>query len=236
MTLKEFRKLFVDITGRFDLVQDEESYADNGANFYIQAGQRFLDKSFKHSKSFGEQVVQLKRGLETYSLDNYLSVTNVQVSTPDSGWVTLGLRQDDEINEVKPSGSNALGLPRFYSVVNLMRSPLVERSETAIMKLGIRLFPVPDTELEAKISGRYTTPLTKDSDTSFWLVAYPETLIRAAQYQIESFHRNTQGANDHLMAIQRDMLELEHDEIESEIGQISQMRDSFNFRGKGNAR
>ena len=43
MNLKEIRTKFVETSGRFDLVVDTTDYADNGADFFIQAAQRWLD-------------------------------------------------------------------------------------------------------------------------------------------------------------------------------------------------
>ena len=43
MTLLDIRTKFVEASGRYDLVVDVDNYVDNGANFFIQAGQRYLD-------------------------------------------------------------------------------------------------------------------------------------------------------------------------------------------------
>jgi hypothetical protein len=45
MTLLATRQSFVELSGRYDLVVDEINWADNGANFFIQAGQRWLDRN-----------------------------------------------------------------------------------------------------------------------------------------------------------------------------------------------
>jgi len=51
MTYKEIRTQFIKMTGRFDLVADVTDYVDNGANFFIQAGLRYLDRRMSHSKT-----------------------------------------------------------------------------------------------------------------------------------------------------------------------------------------
>lgn len=53
MNLLQIRTDFVQKNGRIDLVVDETDYADNGANFFIQAGQRLLDSILPHRKSMG---------------------------------------------------------------------------------------------------------------------------------------------------------------------------------------
>lgn len=41
MNLREIRKLFLDMSGRYDLVNEDLS--DNGANYYINEGSKWLD-------------------------------------------------------------------------------------------------------------------------------------------------------------------------------------------------
>lgn len=44
MTLKELRQKFVEITGRYDLVEDDVDFVDNGADFYITQANKELYK------------------------------------------------------------------------------------------------------------------------------------------------------------------------------------------------
>ncbi|MCP4392858.1 MAG: hypothetical protein GY804_01090 [Alphaproteobacteria bacterium] len=56
MNLLEIRTKFIDQSGRFNLVVDTINYADNGANFFIQAGQRYLDSVLPNRKEIGRYV------------------------------------------------------------------------------------------------------------------------------------------------------------------------------------
>lgn len=235
MTLKEFRKLFVDVTGRFDLVKDTDSYEDDGANFFIQSGSKFLDSRYRTRESEARTSIDLKSTMGTYPLEGYLSVRGVQVYSSDSGWVTLAYVEREEIQELG-TPEDTSELPRLYTVVNLLENPIAEQPQGATKKLAIQIWPVPQQDLTAEVTGRFSMSLKKDTDTSFWTLNYPEMLISASQYYIEVFHRNTQGANDHLRAIETLGRELEFDKIESEVNDLAVMRDSFKFRGKGNAR
>jgi len=54
MNLLEIRTEFIKQSGRYDLVTDATSWADNGANFYINSGQDYLDvKGVKVPESEG---------------------------------------------------------------------------------------------------------------------------------------------------------------------------------------
>lgn len=44
MTLVELRRKFVELSGRYDLVSNTSTWADNGADFFINAGQNYLDR------------------------------------------------------------------------------------------------------------------------------------------------------------------------------------------------
>lgn len=54
MNLGEIRKQFVQLSGRSDLVKDTTSWEDNGADFFINAGQRLLDwlQDTTHTKAW----------------------------------------------------------------------------------------------------------------------------------------------------------------------------------------
>ena len=56
MNLYQTRVAFVERTGRDDLVVDTIDYADSGANFFIQAGQRLLDMLQPTRKDLGRFV------------------------------------------------------------------------------------------------------------------------------------------------------------------------------------
>ena len=56
MNLLQIRTDFVGKTGRHDLVVDLTDYTDNGANFFIQAGQRLLDSILPYRKDIGRFV------------------------------------------------------------------------------------------------------------------------------------------------------------------------------------
>ena len=50
MNLLQIRTKFRDISGRFDLVNSD--YSDNGADFYINEGRKFLDRLGEVQKSW----------------------------------------------------------------------------------------------------------------------------------------------------------------------------------------
>ena len=55
MNLLQIRKKFLDLSGRYDLVNDD--YSDNGANFFINEGRKFLDRMDETQKSWAVRFV-----------------------------------------------------------------------------------------------------------------------------------------------------------------------------------
>jgi hypothetical protein len=56
MNLAQIRTKFIQENGRYDLVVDTTNYADNGADFFIQSGQRLLDSILPNRKTLGNYV------------------------------------------------------------------------------------------------------------------------------------------------------------------------------------
>ncbi len=233
MTLLEFRKMFVKLSGRYDLVKDPDTYEDDGANFLISAGIRLLDSMFTHSKSYGEVTLELKANQAIYNVSSMLSIEGVQRGS-DEGRVSLTHITEEELQEQDPTQTSSTGTPKNYALVTTVRDAILGNRKTALTQLSIKLFPIPDSSINAYVLGRISIPLEEDNDTNFWTLNYPETLISATMYQIERFHRNRQGMADHMTAIQRDLRELDANAIESQMGSLTQMKDSFKFRGEGN--
>lgn len=233
MNLVQVRKMFVKLTGRYDLVKDTESYEDDGADFMLNAGIRMLDSMFTHSKSYGTIRLSMKPNKAVYRTDNVLSIEGVQVSS-DEGKVTLTHVSEQDIEERDPDGEFSSGAPKYYAIHTGMRNPALGNLKDEFKGESFRIFPIPDSSLVGYVKGRITIPLKEDDDINFWTTSYPETLITAGQYFIERFHRNSQGMADHMRAIRRDLHELDANAIESQQGSITQMRDSWTFRGEGN--
>lgn len=210
MTLLDIRQMLVKLSGRYDLIKDVDTYADAGANFLIRAGQRKLDSMFVHSYSYGYKLISTTIGRDTYPIPNMISVDKVldsggvivthlegDISSSDIGWVFA--------TQVRAEGS---GRADFVNI-------------------HIQLIPVPSTEVEYSVYGRVVQPLLDDASENFWTLNYPETLLTAALWVAERFKRNTRGMNDYMASIVADLRELEYNEIESEIGSLNQMNDSW---------
>lgn len=76
MTLLELRTLLVKQSGRYDLVVDAVNYADNGANYYITAAQRWLDRKLTTPFSKGHYRHKILQGESVFLLPGFRTVTD----------------------------------------------------------------------------------------------------------------------------------------------------------------
>jgi len=229
-SLKEIRESFVTLSGRYNLVTDTETFDDNGANFFIEEGRKFLDaiqdqprteKWYKADITAGQffiKIESLRAIREVYIVD---SDERIRLDERTSGWLRTYYRE--------PFSQIDQGTPEFYAIVSTDLSPekkgltaadfsfgdeaLIYSSETdRYKKTGIVITPPPDQTWTIEVLGIFgSMPLISDTDKNFWTVNYPSVLIQAALYMVEMFHRNTEGMKDALAAMEPFLMGIDKD-------------------------
>lgn len=228
MNLLEIRKKLTELSGNYALVKDVESYEDNGADFYIQAGQRLIDSLLDFPKSRVLVNKTLETGEDTLILPRFRAIQRVWFHA-DDGVRFLKKLTPEGMERRFPGDDIDTGLPTHYSI-GIMRS-IDRQTEQDKSWNQIKIMVPADRDLEVSISGLFNSDkLENDKDSSFWSIEYPETLIQAAMYTIERFYRNTQGMNDHMNAIRVDLQNIDADLVEQQIAGKDQMEDSFDER------
>ena len=98
MNLLDIRTKFIELSGRGDLVVDETDYADSGANFFINAGNRWLDRLENVSKSPGKTYKRIEDGDWYTTFNDCRAVKKVYVADDEErvevvkkelGWLLL---------------------------------------------------------------------------------------------------------------------------------------------------
>ena len=254
MNFGEIRTKFVDLSGRFDLAGSMASapYTDGGADFFIQAGQRYLDNHQLNPKS-------LLRFQEDIAVDGYLvefkdvlAIKEVWYTTDDSRKslekVSIGWLRE---NYDYPYTTTTSGTPKYYAINTIglagQQDALTtsnytdtftreyqdihfsgEASSTHQHYRGIILMAPSDKAATITILGQFKAKeLSANGDTNFWSVHYPDLLIQAANYSLESFYRNTEGAKD-WRNVMTDTLEgIDYNLVEEDISGINQMEEGI---------
>jgi hypothetical protein len=218
----QIRKLFAERSGRFDLLNEDDS--DSGADFFIQAGTRFLDKSVQHLKSKATSFIAVAandfyktftrcRAIERVWISNTESRTEVELCTPIDFYQAFA----------GPVSTRAPGRPAYYTPINLRSTDLTAFESLAQFlqyvttddeaQTGV-VFNVADGDYVLEIEGLFESDeLLANYDDNFWSVNYPDLLLMASLYKLEVFNRNTAGANDWLAGITAELIELEKDMI-----------------------
>jgi hypothetical protein len=238
MNLLQLRTQFVKMTGRNDLVNGE---VDNGADFYINCGQRYLDRKYRFPKDTGIYPDVLEIGGYHVTIPFCRAIKEVWIANSD------GRRKLEKISVTSflteyatPLKSVTVGPPVYYCPAVLRSIPEADRATVDTMRAmisymptmvgphyeynGILIGPPSDEKCHVEVRGLFYTPeLVGNTDQSFWSVVHPEVLLYAAAYELEISYRNTQGANDWLGAITDHAGGIDQDTIEEEIADVDQM-------------
>jgi len=237
MSLLTVRNMFVEMTGRNDLVASGISL---GADKFINEGQRTLDRMLEMGKAGARYFVDLDLSQILVPLPNCRAVKKVFIgtSTERTELDKVGMTQLREDYADETSTITA-GLPIYYCPIWARPYPGIVTATNYnqawllndIIEAGhdsfnaILIMPPPDVDTYTlEVWGLfYSDELINDEDTSFWTEEHSLLLCKAAAYQLETTYRNTEGAKDMMAAVEYDMLGIMKDHVEEEIAEIDQM-------------
>jgi len=248
MTLLELRTQFIKQNGRFDLVVDTTDYEDDGADYYINAGVRYLDNHAMNPKSYAWYKYDFVVNDHRILVPGLLSAKEVWMvnSADDRRQLTkqsLGYMKD-YYSDYSIAVSNS-GTPTDWCMAVARLAP--EQSDRTSLNYedhftygwediiftddgphySYRLvwwMPKADTAGTVEILGRFkANTLSVDGDINFWTSEYPEVLIEAANLALEATYRNTAGMQDRENYINQLLLGIDHTLVEEEISGVNQM-------------
>lgn len=234
MNLREIREEFIKKSGRYDLVDDSESFKDQGADFFIRAGQRFLDKQGDFGTGLiHEFLLSTNAGQRDYVIQDCWNIISLFYSKDSNKkcWEKVERVYSLECDKCR------FGSGFFYALIPLKTLPSVQEASAKdldvpasfynlssngkvedVRGLKIMLSPEPsETFLLRAIGNFYSKELLADQDVSFWSVYYPETLLKSAMYELEVFYRNSEGSKDWLDALTVDLRNIEQSQLFASI-------------------
>ena len=242
MSLLEVRKKFRDLSGRFELVNKDGS--SNGADFYINAGQRYLNRKGTTQKSYASSFKFIQIDNYAASFPFCRAIKEVWAATTTAKWQ---LEKKDLADMIAgyfttlPSDIDS-GTAAYYSPAVTRTSPETYKTDLASFEayIGyvdimsaehfayntILIAPPTEEKLLIEVKGLfYDDQLTSDTDKSIWTEVHPDILVMAAIRMLEVYNRNTQGVNDWDSAIRESMHGIELDLVEEEIAEVTQIED-----------
>ena len=247
MNLLDVRKWFVRESGRYDLVKDAagEDWTDNGANNYINAGIRMLDRMQDTSKSISRNFQLTSSGTNILVFQNCRAIREVWCADTESRW-KLGKKDMKWMRETySDPDTDTYGTPLYYTPAALrtsplqdLRNPVAYPSYVSYLKYldisythkgynGVLIAPPADGEYMIEVWGIFRPEdLTTDTDTNEWTVRFPEIVVMASQAMLEKFNRNTEGLNDWIAAITQELRTIDVDESDEESAEIIRAGDN----------
>jgi len=238
MNLLQLRTKLRELSGRFDLVNDD--FSDNGADFFIYEGQKFLDRLDETQKSWASCFRFIEIGGFSIQFPFCRAIKEAWAMTSIERW-QLERKSLQELIEDYLTGlpsSRDTGTPLYYSPGITRYIPEDAPANTFEAFVGFVDIPaggaheyntillnIPtDEKLSIEVKGLfYTRQLVVDTDENHWSVNHPLLLIMAAQRQMEVINRNTQGVNDWSNAIATESKQLGMDLVEELIAEVDQM-------------
>ena len=238
MNLLQIRTKFRDLSGRFDLVNDD--FTDNGADFFINEGRKFLDRMDETQKSWAWCFKFIEQNFWGIAFPYCRAIKEVWVATSTERW-QLEKKRLQDLMEGYLTGlpsSRTPGMPLYYAPCvtryipeNALAGDIESHAGWTDVIAGngheynaILLDTRTSEKLTCSINGLfYSMELVNATDENYWSVVHPQLLIHAAMRQIEIANRNTQGVNDWSAAIGAEMQQLGFDLVEELIAEVDQM-------------
>ena len=245
-----FRQMFAQRSGRYDLITS--TLTDNGADFFINAGQRWLDMQLSTGKMRAKNVQSVAAGTIKVYVAGLRSVSEVWAGLAADGLTELAKADLKYLRSLygEQLGSVTQSTPTWYAPA--IFRPFPDTSTTTTLSgyydvddlilpvttipvhytyTGIVIAPPPDETYYISVYGTYFNPTlsatyaapTWTQTTSFWLQVYPEVLLMAALRMLELFYRNSEGVKDWEAGIGSALSGMDKDAAEEEMAGISEM-------------
>lgn len=240
MNLMEFRKLFRQLSGRHDLVEDDGSDAGRGLGTFINEGRKFLDRLDETQKSWGVVFADLALGEVYVTIRQCRAIKEVWAASATEGrWQLEKSDLQDLMDEYLMSLPAEMdsGTPLYYSPAITRVVPSSDAPASFEQFMGYVAVPghdynavlvnCPTSEaITLIVNGLfYSDALTDDTDENYWSAEHPLLLYMSTMRQIEVINRSTQGVNDWTNAILVEMKQLGMDLVEELIAEVTQIDD-----------
>lgn len=245
MNLLQVRTKFRELSGRFDLVNAD--YTDNGADFFINSGMKYLDRLTETQKSWATFPYLLSVGGYLVKFPYCRSVKEVWVATTVAQWQLEKKRLQDIQADYGQGLVSSLtnGVPLYYSpcvsryipedasaAALAVFAPYIEIPTGITGDMNALLINIPtDTAMTVSVKGLfYSMELVEDVDSNYWSEVHPLLLYMATMRAIEVTNRSTQGVNDWTKAISAEVIQLGMDLVDEIISEQDAMEDPYEER------
>lgn len=218
MALIDVRREFVKKSGRYDLVTDTVTWADNGANFYINAARKIVDKMLAQRS----RMTHLSEDLAANEYEVELSLSariikDVEAINSEGSVLPLEFKSLRDLYSIynKELEELASGYPLYWTY---------KVGDTASSLRNLLVWPPVSEACTIRVRGWFLNgDYVDDTDADIWTDEYPEILIKASLAQLEVFYRNTEGYKDWMVAIREEINLLDIEDVDDESVNTNEM-------------
>ncbi len=234
-TLVALREQFVRQNGRHDLVTDFAGavYTNAGADVYLNRGQRFLDLRMPHSKIDERFLKKLSVSDYFFEIQYLRNIKEVFLVDPEEPMSKIFLKEitlkevlnaiNNDMEDGVPAGyaMNVIGLSTEQEDLSSLSA--FDGVDDMVLshydKEGIIFTPPADKVYTLHvIAAFYNSPLSGETDTSFWTVYLDgDLLLIAAQYELSLDNRNDTESTSWLKTLNRMLVEVDKDQVERTV-------------------
>lgn len=248
MELQHIRQQFIELSGRYDLLDIVEESGECKADFFINAGVRVLDRKIT-AKSVQNSVAiyNVPSDVSRVQADRCWQVHEVWTLPSDGRGNRTRLHETRQTNrfqdffrtEINKRDRHSHGFPLYYSILTTRNEQQLEKMSALSLDIpanyahtgelnswiiSIELYPMHHAKCDIEVRGKfYSPPFTSNNSSNIWSQFYPDLLIKASCYVLETFYRNTEGANDWLSSILDELIDIEKMEVETDMLKYSVM-------------
>jgi hypothetical protein len=237
MNLLEIRTMAAKKSGRHDLVNPTD-YSDNGMDFHITAGQKYLDKLVTIPDSQANIFFAPVAGEYSITIDKSCrAIYEVWANDDENRWplIKQNLATFKYLYD-QPVSSITAGAPCEYTLMDMRsispddQSSLAEFLSTTAAEgsgfgyRGIVFGPQFDATYVIEVTGLFSQILlSSDSDSNFWSFNYPHLLLMATLRSIDIFNHSAKSVRDWAASILIETQEFDFDVVEEESYDADQM-------------
>jgi len=261
MTCAEARKEFIKTSKRYDLLVGGSlsDNVDNGANAFLNAGQRFLDRKTDHPAGRRRYMVVFASGACTLEIQNLRRVEHLYLKGGALGETRSDITpyhmslEDFFIEYGGFISTWTSGTPTYWArnVIGLAPQLLTATSgsfatagiedytdvhfgQTSFNFNGLIFYPKADADYTVDMHAMFYSPtLSDDADISLWTVEHPQLLALAATYVCRNSEGSRSGASDILMLMAPELDDIINDIVDIELENANLTGESYDKSAEG---
>lgn len=208
MTLLEIRTQAVNQSGRYDLVVNTTTYADNGMDFHILAGQKWLNRKSGLPRAFVHLSSTLSSGSYYQELANkFKELQSVTVDDGATSWALTykTLPELEALYDADPTAAptyyayasyRTLETASSLTIANFVDLTWPDDTDDKYDFSGIIVVPAADTDYTLTAGGDFLPlEMSADADENFWSEECPNILVLAALRSIALLDSNKPKAD-----------------------------------------